>query len=90
MSERTATGVVRTDEVYPLDVFRKRTGLESAALAAARERGLPVIWVGRRRFVRGSDWHRWLGEQASQSAQRDARNLSAESKSAVGTDTAAE
>jgi hypothetical protein len=47
------------DAVYPLDDFKRRTGLESASIRKMRQRGLIVRRIGRRSYVRGSDFLAW-------------------------------
>jgi hypothetical protein len=46
--------------VYPLAVFKAITGLDNWALRKARRSGLQVRKVGRRHFVRGSDFDSFL------------------------------
>lgn len=55
-------GPVSIHEIYPLEVFKQLTGLAGAALRTARRApcGLRVLKVGRRRFIRGSDFAAYL------------------------------
>lgn len=57
MSDR-ATGLapIRADETYPLELFERVSGLGRTAIRMARRKGLRVLYVQRRAFVRGSDW----------------------------------
>ncbi len=48
---------------YPLPLFRAATGLSAWAMRKARRNGLRIVKVGRRHFVRGSDWDRFLEQQ---------------------------
>jgi hypothetical protein len=62
---RDALGVILADATYPLPEFQKLTGLGEAALRKARRQGLTVTTIGRRRFVRGADFHEFIGARAS-------------------------
>jgi hypothetical protein len=54
---------IEPDQVYRLDQFMALSGLGIAAMRTARRGGLPVLYVGNRGFVRGSDFHAWLGSR---------------------------
>jgi hypothetical protein len=56
----TTLGEIRGDSVYPLEVFRQRTGLDTWAMRQARRAGLKVRRVGRRAFIIGADFLRYL------------------------------
>lgn len=47
---------IRPDSLYPLPLFKTMAGLGDWAMREARRRGLVVKKVGRRHFVKGSDW----------------------------------
>ena len=47
------------EAVYPLDDFKRRTGLESASIRKMRQQGFVVRRIGRRSFVRGMDFLAW-------------------------------
>ena len=47
---------IRPEVLYPLDRFQKIAGLGKWAMRTARKNGLPVRKVGRRKYVRGSDF----------------------------------
>jgi hypothetical protein len=47
------------DAVYPLPDFKRRTGLESASIRKMRQQGFVVRRIGRRSYVRGSDFLAW-------------------------------
>lgn len=51
---------IRGDEVYPLEIFRQRTGLDSWAMRSARKAGLRTRQVGRRKFILGADFLRYV------------------------------
>lgn len=48
------------DAVYPLEVFKRRTGLETASIRKMRRSGLVVRRIGRRSYLRGSDFLSWF------------------------------
>jgi hypothetical protein len=50
---------IAANEIYPLAVFKRRTGLESASLREMRRNGFVMRRIGRRSFVRGSDFLSW-------------------------------
>lgn len=58
-------GVMSVTEIYRSDEFRRRAGFNDFAWRAARKAGLPVVSVGRKLFVRGTDWEKFLGRIAS-------------------------
>ena len=61
--------IIESSSIYPLRDFKNMTGLCDAAMRAARRQGLQVVRVGRNKFVRGSDFHKYLGQaKASDSA----------------------
>ena len=49
--------------VYPLPLFRRMTGLSAWAMRQCRRNGLRVVKVGRRHFIRGTDWDLFLARQ---------------------------
>jgi len=51
---------VRIDEIYPLSVFYRITGLGRHALRQARRKGLKVCRIGGRAYVRGDDFNAFL------------------------------
>jgi hypothetical protein len=56
-------GVILADATYPLPEFKRLSGLGEAALRQARRQGLMVTAIGRRRFVRGADFHAFIGSR---------------------------
>lgn len=56
-------GPISADQSYPIEIFSKLTGLGTWGLRKARQAGLKVKTVGRRRYVRGADWHAFLADQ---------------------------
>jgi hypothetical protein len=64
---QAALAPISVHEVYPLKVFKQRSGLDSWALRKAKRAGLRVFAVGRRRYVRGSDFAEFLGQLPEES-----------------------
>jgi hypothetical protein len=60
---RPNLGVILADATYPLPEFQRLSGLGEAALRQARRQGLVVTAIGRRRFVRGADFHAFIGSR---------------------------
>lgn len=56
----TDLGEISAGSTYPLPLFQRLTGLSVWALRQARRRGLKMVVVGRRKFVRGRDWMDYL------------------------------
>ena len=56
--------VIRVDESYSIPEFKRRSTLGAYAFTQARRAGLRVIEVGKKRFVRGADWHAFLDAAA--------------------------
>jgi len=52
-------GVIAASECYTLDELQSRLQLGRAAWRTARQQGLPVRVVGRRKLVLGSDVLAW-------------------------------
>jgi hypothetical protein len=57
-------GEVSSNSAYTLQRFKRVSGLQTQALAAARKKGLPVRGTGRRRYVIGKEFIEWLSNQA--------------------------
>ena len=62
-SAKPNLGVILADATYPLPEFQRLSGLGEAALRQARRQGLVVTAIGRRRFVRGADFHAFIGSR---------------------------
>ena len=58
--------VICFNDCYTVAEFRKRMGIGDFAMRKLRADGLHVVEVGRKRFIRGSDWYDFLGEAANQ------------------------
>jgi hypothetical protein len=54
------TGQIRIDVSYDLQTFKRTAGLSDWAMRQARRNGLRLRKVGRKVFVRGSDWDAYL------------------------------
>jgi len=66
-----SVGVIRADEAYTLDEFKRRVGFQSAALRRARRAGLRLLREGKRKYVLGRDWIDYLLKTAGhQDAER--------------------
>jgi hypothetical protein len=52
-------------ETYDLPTFKLLTGLNDWAIRQARRTGLTVKKVGVRKYIRGIDWHEYLGRLES-------------------------
>ena len=57
---REPLAAVSVHEIYPLEIFKARTGLAGWAMRMAQRNGLRVVKVGRRQFVRGVDFAEYL------------------------------
>jgi hypothetical protein len=68
---QTALAPLSSSEIYPLEVFKRRSGLDAWALRQARRNGLRVLTIGRRKFVRGSDFADYLEKVATEPAAAD-------------------
>jgi hypothetical protein len=51
--------IIIADAVYPLEVFKVRTGLETASIRNMRRQGFVVRRIGRRSFVSGREFIAW-------------------------------
>lgn len=59
-------GVVRADESYTAAEFRRRTGIGDFAFRSLRRDGLRIVAIGKKRFVRGTDWLAHLDKVAAE------------------------
>ena len=60
MASLDRLGPISATEVYPLPLFMRLTGLSNWAMRQARRNGLKLKTAGRRKYVRGADWHEFL------------------------------
>lgn len=67
MAERIP-GVVDAAQIYRLDEFRLRMGLGDLAFREVKRRGLKVVKVGKRIYVRGRDWLEFVDREAEKQA----------------------
>lgn len=51
-----STGVINPDELYTLQAFTRRLGVQASTLRAARRAGLRVYYVHKHAYVHGRDW----------------------------------
>lgn len=56
-------GPIREGECYPLELFKRNTGLSVWAFREAKRAGLKVRRVGRRGYVLGADWLAFLNRE---------------------------
>jgi hypothetical protein len=49
-------GVIKPDELYTLQAFTRRLGIQAATLRSARRAGLRVFYVHKHAYVYGRDW----------------------------------
>jgi hypothetical protein len=56
-------GVVSTSAIYSLDALKDRLGISDAWLRTARRRGLRVHYAGKKGFIPGSEFLRYLEQQ---------------------------
>ena len=54
------TGVVSTTAIYSLDALKDRLEISDTWLRTARRRGLRVRYAGKRGFVAGSEFLRYI------------------------------
>jgi len=59
-----APGIITADSALTVREFRRRTGLQQYAFTQARKAGLRVVELGRKRYVLGSDWLKFLRQEA--------------------------
>jgi hypothetical protein len=57
---------IAADVVYPVKQFLLITGWNRAGLRSARKTGLMVFYHGNRAFIRGSDFHEWIGTRPTE------------------------
>ena len=57
------------NQLYPLPVFRRATGLSESAMRACRRSGLVVRYLGKRGYVLGKDFISHVEAKARQSHQ---------------------
>lgn len=62
------SGEVLSNGAYTLPDFQDRTGLGRDAMRAARRKGLRVIRLHNRVFIRGSDWLDYLSKSVDATA----------------------
>lgn len=53
--------MIEADAMYQLSEFKERLGVKKAAWSKLLRQGLPVIRIGRRGYVRGSDAMEFMG-----------------------------
>lgn len=75
-SARPATdalsGTISEFEILTLDAFRRRLGLSVSAWRSMRAAGAPVARIGKRTYISGKLWCRWVEAQAAAEGTVDA------------------
>ena len=69
--KQTSLGVIRSEDIYPLTVFYKLSGLGAHAVRQARRNGLRVREVGNRSYILGNDFYQFLGGQPQEDDMHD-------------------
>lgn len=69
--KQTNLGVIRSDDVYPLSIFQKLSGLGAHAVRQARKKGLRVRDCGNRSYILGIDFYRFLDSQPQEDDMHD-------------------
>ncbi len=64
----SVSGEISATAVYTLEEFKRRVGLAEWAFRECKRAGLKCIKIGRRKYIRGSDWLEFLDRQAEQQA----------------------
>ncbi|MHC4403110.1 MAG: hypothetical protein ACYTG0_25900 [Planctomycetota bacterium] len=62
---RPSVGPIHADVSYPLPVFKGLIGVDDWAWQQITKNGFQPVKIGRRKYVLGSDWHRYLRKQAA-------------------------
>lgn len=57
---RDTLGPIEANVAYPLETFKRKSGLRDWALKTARRNGLRVRTCGNRRYIIGADWLAYL------------------------------
>lgn len=65
--ENPSAGVIRPDELYTLEAFKRRINFKDAALRQARRLGLKVYRKQGRTFLLGKDWIEYVTGKAAAS-----------------------
>lgn len=60
MATNTTISAIETGKIYPLQEFKRITGMGDQALRDARRTGLRVVYHSRTAYVSGEDFHRWI------------------------------
>ncbi len=55
-NDESISGVIKPDEMYTLQAFTRRLGIQAATLRSARRAGLRVFYVHKHGYVYGRDW----------------------------------
>ena len=58
-------GVIDAAQAYTIAEFRRRMGIGDFAMRQLRRDGLRVVEIGRKRFILGRSWLKFLEEQSN-------------------------
>ena len=64
--KKSGQQVVRAGESYTVGEFCERTNMGHRVFRNARRRGLKVVALGQKRYVRGADWLAFLSRIADE------------------------
>ena len=63
--------LIESDTAYGLDEFRRRTGLEAEhSFRKAKRAGLRIARLGRKQYIVGADWIRFLQQNATNGEEK--------------------
>lgn len=75
-SDDLSSGVINPDELYTLQAFTRRLGVQASTLRAARRAGLRVYYVHKHAYVYGRDWIEYvLNSQDRRNSGSSAENI---------------
>lgn len=75
-SNDLSSGVINPDELYTLQAFTRRLGVQASTLRAARRAGLRVYYVHKHAYVYGRDWIEYvLNSQDRRNSGSSAENI---------------
>lgn len=70
----SASRAVECGKVFPLKEFLALTKLGAQGLREAKADGLRVVYLGKSAYVRGDDWHDFLGGKGRSTERWSARD----------------
>jgi hypothetical protein len=79
-------GVIKPEELYTLNAFKRRLGVREATLRSARRAGLRVYYVHKHAYIYGGDWIDYVRNSKQRHNGESTRNTA---RSATGEDCSA-